>query len=521
MKNNKLPFLLFLLVLGVLFSCSQKNDYSPELENALKLAGENRAELEKVLDHYLNPKDSLKRKAAEFLIRSMHQKHCYVSFVVADSNDVEVPFNVLDYKDYNDLLNHWDSLEENHGKLHFMRNKKVLDRETLSADYLIKNIDLAFQTWNYPWAKQLSFNEFCEYVLPYRSSNEPIEDWRPHFLEEYKWLSDSMKNSDDPLRACSLINNEIRSWFRFDERFYEHPTDQGMSEILEGKMGRCEDMTNIAIYAMRAWGIPVMSDFTPYWANTGNNHAWNAVLDKNGKTIIFMGGEANPGEYHLSNIFAKVYRKTFSVQAQSIMSIKKDYEEVPAYLNSPTIKDVTSEYTRTFPLEIQFTVDPPDSVEFAYLCVFNSGEWKEIAWAKIDGDKATFENMGAGIAYLPAFYKDGKTLPAGPAFILEKNGQYRALSPGDKSLSASLLSTTKRTSGQTTDNIGIGNLTNDDVYSLFFWDGKWKELQHKKVINNKLEVNELPNNALFWLVKDDSRKEERIFTLQDGKQIWW
>ena len=70
-------------------------------------------------------------------------------------------------------------------------------------------------------------------------------------------------------------------------------------------------MTNVTIYAMRANGLAVTSDYTPYWANSGNNHAWNAILTGEGKVVPFMGAEANPGEYRLANKLAKVYRKTW------------------------------------------------------------------------------------------------------------------------------------------------------------------------------------------------------------------
>lgn len=50
-------------------SCQTRNE---ALETALQLAGENRSELEKVLDHYSRtPADSLKLRAAEFLIANM------------------------------------------------------------------------------------------------------------------------------------------------------------------------------------------------------------------------------------------------------------------------------------------------------------------------------------------------------------------------------------------------------------------------------------------------------------------
>ncbi|MDR2683639.1 MAG: hypothetical protein LBB64_07210, partial [Dysgonamonadaceae bacterium] len=57
-------------------SCSQRR--MPALEEALRFAGENRAELEKVLDHYrADPSDSLKYKAAVFLIENMPGHYSY------------------------------------------------------------------------------------------------------------------------------------------------------------------------------------------------------------------------------------------------------------------------------------------------------------------------------------------------------------------------------------------------------------------------------------------------------------
>ena len=91
--------------------------------------------------------------------------------------------------------------------------------------------------------------------------------------------------------------------------------------MMETKLGRCEDMTNMTIFALRANGLPVTSDYTPHWANSGNNHAWNAILDKNDSVIIFMGGEANPGEYELGHKLAKVYRKSFSVLTKCRLAI--------------------------------------------------------------------------------------------------------------------------------------------------------------------------------------------------------
>lgn len=43
-----------------------------------------------------------------------------------------------------------------------------MDAEKIKASYLIKNIEEAFKVWNKPWNLFLTFEEFCEYILPYK-----------------------------------------------------------------------------------------------------------------------------------------------------------------------------------------------------------------------------------------------------------------------------------------------------------------------------------------------------------------
>ena len=51
--------------------------YGAAVEKALRHAGDNRPELEKVLEHYRqDPADSLKYRAAEYLIRYMPYHRC-------------------------------------------------------------------------------------------------------------------------------------------------------------------------------------------------------------------------------------------------------------------------------------------------------------------------------------------------------------------------------------------------------------------------------------------------------------
>ena len=65
--------------------------YSSEIQSVLQLAGSNRSELVKVLKHYgKNPADSLKLKAAEFLIVNMPGK--YSEYYDAPWSDVATVF---------------------------------------------------------------------------------------------------------------------------------------------------------------------------------------------------------------------------------------------------------------------------------------------------------------------------------------------------------------------------------------------------------------------------------------------
>jgi hypothetical protein len=67
-------FVSVLLFSILLLACSQPT----KLESALKFAGSNRQELEKALNHYAtNPADSLKYRAACFLIENMPYHYSY------------------------------------------------------------------------------------------------------------------------------------------------------------------------------------------------------------------------------------------------------------------------------------------------------------------------------------------------------------------------------------------------------------------------------------------------------------
>ena len=70
-SNIHLIMMSILLWAGCLLSC----DRLPE--QALQQAGENRAEMEKVLAHFKDDPDPLKYRAAKFLIENMPYNYTY------------------------------------------------------------------------------------------------------------------------------------------------------------------------------------------------------------------------------------------------------------------------------------------------------------------------------------------------------------------------------------------------------------------------------------------------------------
>jgi len=64
------------------------------------------------------------------------------------------------------------------------------------------------------------------YILPYRGSSEPLDSFRPYFKEKFSYLA----GISDPVQAAAIINDSLKSVFRFNSKYYLHPTDLSFSQ---------------------------------------------------------------------------------------------------------------------------------------------------------------------------------------------------------------------------------------------------------------------------------------------------
>jgi hypothetical protein len=388
--------------------------YSPEINYVLFIAGNNRPELEKVLRHYgKHPSDSLKLRAAEFLIANMPDK---------ESRYYDAPLeNVAS------ALLRWTSssdkqlIKDTYGLGELIVREDV---KYITGDYLIENIELAFKVWReQPWGKHIPFDVFCEDILPYRVSTEPLENWRVKALASFHDINRSFREQPDisAVEACTQLNRLLPQ-FRIDKDFI--PMNYSM--LMATTRNTCNGIAAATIFAMRALGIPVTQDYTPLYPNTNLRHSWNAVRDSSGKYISFEGTGTSPGEPHQGNtsIQPKVYRRTFGVQN----FITEVISAVPPVFRDSYFKDVSSEYPNFGSVRAPLNVLPPSGApeEHVYLAMLTADKrWEIVARGKPDGTDALFTGVGHRPVYLPVYYVNDMLMPAGNPFRPDSLGNVR------------------------------------------------------------------------------------------------
>lgn len=394
------------------------------LEQALKLAGKNRIELEKVLTHYsANPGDTLKYKAACFLIENMsiHFYHKYNQeyYPIMDSlNQTKLNTDTVYAK--------FDSIKN---KIQVSETTIFSDLNSLSSKFLIEHIDKSFETWRKsPWGNKIKFTDFCEYILPYAVSNEKREIWIDYYKQKYQHYLSAYLHSTHPdslnlHQICETLNDSLKKNGKL--LLYHYGLTNFPPIIIDRiRSGNCEDYVARTIYLMRSLCIPVGFDFSPQWINFNSPHAWNTLLTENGRHYPFTGFETELRHWMIEKTFncPKIFRKTFSIQPESLAQQGFD-EPLPGFLNQSNIIDVSAEYFPVTDVTIDIIKKSTIKSKVVYLCVFNNKDWVPVYWGKIRSNKATFKNMGKGIVYLPAYYSKGSFTAANNPFVLDSIGK--------------------------------------------------------------------------------------------------
>lgn len=398
------------------------------LEIALEMAGKNRGELEKVLDYYdQDSADSLKLKAARFLIRNMPGHYSYNDSLYMNSYYNEIDSVATVYKQLS--VEEKDSLfRQVIEKYNNNKEREVIaDIEYVTSKYLIDNIEHSFKVWQQgEWATHVNFDDFCEYILPYKVAEyQTLDSWRTYFSEfGHEDLNKLKYNSlykNMSYKACESVNGHLKDIMNPRIINEAQIPIRRMKTLANIPFGTCDDYSIIALAVTRANGIPTAIDFTPQWPFRSLGHEWNVLLENTGKNVVFEGANTAPGTPHKKDHkLAKVFRKTYAIN-EEVRNIHFSEQYIPSAFKNYHIKDVTDDYMISKNIEIK--IREATNAKYAYLAVFDNENWVPVHWGKLSKNKIMYESMGRDIVYLPVYYGAMGSIPFDNPFLLTSKGE--------------------------------------------------------------------------------------------------
>lgn len=463
---NKL--ILYVCAWICLHSCGfSKSQEESMLEYALSQAGDNRKELEYVIKYYEG--DSLKREAARFLIRNMVYHFGYE------------------------------------------KRERVSDITTLSSDYLIRNIELAFQAWPKPWNKSVSFENFCRYILPYRGLYEPPSGLREELMRTYLPLLDS-SHIDNTYDAAVRLQKILRTRVTYQTEIpIYYPTAE---EIHRTGVGRCDGVVLYGIQLMRAAGIPTVAEHT-IWTRRNGEHYWCAFLNEDGRFLPFAPEYEGPDSliYNLTKPFltpAKVYRYGFAPLHPVTTESTDEYR---TFLKNPLLTAVTEQYLPPV-ADIHTTCDLPVRSKRApiYLCTYNHGNWRPFAMSERIGNRCTFPKIVGDDVFIIAEYDK------------EAYGSLRFITSPFHVSNTGIITKIKPDPART-DSIFIAsdNPYQQQVpYTLAYWEQEQQCFKNgyfpTDTIPGGILIRKIPKGSLLkaMISRPEKAAEDRIFLVENG-----
>ena len=418
-------YFIIVIIGALLSSCQPKDRY---LEQALRYSGSNRSELETVLEHYrtvdTNPQ---KLRAAEFLIENMpahrsykdkeiHEYYAIAKGVLSSGLDpVQQRDSLLSVSDY---------------MFPGLDGRVISDIRVMKSDFLIRSIDQAFREWRTrPWAQHLTFDEFCEWLLPYKAVElQEMDSWRDTLSTFFTWGLNNMVHDDDTyettINAANTIRNEINWRIKPYGVFNRKGYPLLSADLLHRQtFGNCLDYVTLGVLTFRSVGIPCVIDETPYWGRYRAGHSWYTILNNRGEELTSEWDISSVpgGSFFTDKRIPKIYRNTYSINRE-----RQNYLATSAYRHpfSMCQKDVTADYFRTSDIEIPVFKNVNLAEKYAYIATFTgmNEDWSVVDYGLVRHGRARFRNMGRNILYIALGF-DGTTLrPISNPFILHTDG---------------------------------------------------------------------------------------------------
>ncbi|MEI6678991.1 MAG: transglutaminase domain-containing protein [Mariniphaga sp.] len=176
------------------------------------------------------------------------------------------------------------------GMQFLIENMPQWDLKTLTSDFLIDNLTMAYKGWQEaPWGITIPTDIFLNDILPYVSVSEPRDNWRKRISEISLPL---IKGCKTPSEACKALNEQIFKLLKVKYSKKRRAPDQGPFETMETGVATCTGLSILLVDACRSVGIPARVAGTPLWSNESGNHTWVEVWD--GDWLFTGAAEQNP-----------------------------------------------------------------------------------------------------------------------------------------------------------------------------------------------------------------------------------
>ena len=430
MIMSKVSYYIVAIII-IMQSCSNIPD---GVMQSIKMSGDNAVELRKVINHYKEVDiDQEKLSAIYFLIDNMKWHYSL-------SKDVEQNY----YSKLIKTLSH-DSFPEKQ-RLDLLWQNSVagnssveLDLRTIKSDYLIKIVDRAFEQWQGDfWSNHLSFEEFCETLLPYKLIDLQCCDyWKDSLNVKYKIYNEDPDTKPhgefeySVFHVAKQLNAQIleKVKTRADDRanVRKFLADNVITKI---PYGDCEAFAFAHVAAYISKGIGAYIEYIPCWGDRDGGHAFYSIITKSGITVPVMFGVVTHGGFETMQGMncPKVFRRVYSVN-EKYLKYQQRYSDIYDFSSHLFYSDVTNLYNHTADIQISIKKDLCFA-SVAYICVYNGGAWRVVDFGSIDGGNACFENLGKGILYIvKGVDKDGNLIPVSNPFVLGANGEIEELIP--------------------------------------------------------------------------------------------
>jgi transglutaminase-like putative cysteine protease len=283
-----------------------------------------------------------------------------------------------------------DTLQEDqrNAALFLLEHMPYSDLVRIDTDVLVEHTLLACEARRtFPWGSEISDDVFFTYVLPYRTSQEPIERWRRLFLD---MLTPRLEGVTDVEQAAVIVNRAAGELIGFKQT---QRRDQGPLETLASGYGRCEEMVIFFNAMLRSVCIPARKVWTPWWQHMDNNHAWTEVLTPNGWVYT---GAAEPRDSLGTAWFDKSVEKVALVLCDPFGPPASDDEFITSR-QGRTFVNSTASYLPVGYAEVMVTkkgeVVPDVAVA---LGTFNFGALRTLATIACDDNGRAFISIGPG-----------------------------------------------------------------------------------------------------------------------------